>query len=385
MKLTDKAVKAAKPQEKLYRIFDGEGLYLEVHPTGSKYWRMKCRFNGKEQRLAFGVYPKVSLAEARQKRSKAQDALAKGKNPRYVDGSRETSTFRDVATVWFDARKGGWKERYATTVWHRLEFDVFPRLGDSEISRIEPQDILAVIRPIDARGAPEKAKRILRYINGIFTFAIITIGEMRYSPALGLHVAISTRPVVHNPFLSEKDLPEFLKRLDDHKASPVVRLATEFLLLTMTRTGEMRFAKPEEIDWKEKLWKIPENRMKMRRPHWVPLSRQAMAILEEAKQFGGDYVFPSPVRCGRPISENTVLYALYDMGYRGKLTGHGFRATASTILNERGYHSLAIERQLAHVDRNTVRASYNHAEFLNERREILQAWADLLDELRNAQ
>lgn len=384
MRLTDRAVKAAKPRETLYRIFDGEGLYLEVHPNGAKYWRMKCRFNGREDRLAFGVYPKVSLSEARGKRAKAQEAIDSGRNPRDSEIRSADMSFRTVATAWFDARKGGWKDRYADTVLHRLETDVFPRLGDSDIRRIRPQDILGVIRPIDGRGAPEKAKRVLRYINSIFAYAIITIGEMQYSPTLGLHVAIRTRPVEHNPYLKEKELPEFLKRLDQCKGSEVVILATKFLLLTMTRTSEMRFARPEEIDWKGKLWKIPEDRMKMGRPHWVPLSKQAMAILKEAKKFGGDYLFLSPIRRGRPLSENAVLYTLYDMGYRGKLTGHGFRATASTILNERGYNSLAIERQLAHVDRNTVRASYNHAEFLNERREILQAWADLLDDLRSS-
>lgn len=383
MKLTDKAVKAAKPKEKPYRIFDGEGLYLEVHPKGAKYWRMKCRFNDREDRLAFGVYPKVSLADAREERRKAQDALLAGRNPRQVAAQAGT-TFRNVTTTWFDARKGGWSEKYAATVWHRLESDVFPRLGDKEISRIEPQDILSVIRPIDGRGAPEKAKRVLRYINGIFAYAIITIGEMKYNPALGLHVAISTRPVKHNPYLKENELPEFLKRLDQYQGSPIVVLATKFLLLTMTRTSETRFARPEEIDWKEATWKIPGERMKMGRSHWVPLSKQTIGVLREALEHGGEYIFPSPIRGKRPISENTILYALYDLGYRGKLTGHGFRATASTILNERGHNSLAIERQLAHVDRNTVRASYNHAELLNERREILQAWGDLLDRLRNS-
>jgi integrase len=384
MKLTDKAVMAAKPREKAYRIFDGEGLYLDIRPNGSKYWRMKCIANRQEIRLAFGVYPKVSLSEARQKRRKAQDALAAGKDPRHVAVPQSDMTFRTVAKAWFDARKGGWTERYAATVWHRLESDVFKRLGGTNINRIDAQDILGVIRPIDSRGAPEKAKRVLRYINAIFAYAIITIGDMRYNPGLGLHVAIRTRPVQHNPYLEEAELPEFLKRLDGYQGTPIVRLATKFLLLTMTRTGELRFARPEEIDWKGKVWKIPAERMKMGRPHWVPLSRQALAILEEAKEFGGDFIFPSPIRGGRQLSENAILYALYDMGYRGKLTGHGFRATASTILNERGYNTLAIERQLAHADRNTVRASYNHAEFLNERREILQAWADLLDDLRNS-
>lgn len=384
MKLTDKTVKAAQPRDKLYRIFDGEGLYLEIHPNGSKYWRMKCRFNDREDRLAFGVYPKVSLSDARQKRQEAQDTLDAGKNPRYVATGQLEIPFRQVAIAWFDARKGGWSDKYAATVLRRLESDVFPKLGHRDIRQIGPQDILAVIRPIDARGAPEKAKRVLRYINCIFAYAIITIGEMKYSPALGLHVAISTRPVKHNPYLKEEELPEFLKRLDDYQGSRTTVLATRFLLLTMTRTSETRFARPEEIDWKAKLWKIQEDRMKMGRPHLVPLSKQALAVLKEAIELGGEYIFPSPIRHGRPISENTILYALYDLGYRGKLTGHGFRATASTILNERGYNTLAIERQLAHVDRNTVRASYNHAEFLSERRELVQAWADLLDELRNS-
>ena len=382
MRLTDKAVKAAKPRDRVYRVFDGEGLYLEIHPAGAKYWRMKCRFNDREDRLAFGVYPKVSLAEARERRRNALDALAAGRNPRQPVG--KDRTFREVATAWYEARKGGWSERYATTVWHRLETDVFGRIGGKDIARIDSQDVLGVIRPIDARGAPEKAKRVLRYVNDIFAYAIITIGEMKYSPALGLHAAISTRPVKHNPYLKQNELPEFLKRLDAYQGSRIVVLAAKFLLLTMTRTSETRFARQEEIDWKAAVWKIPGERMKMGRPHLVPLSAQAIAVLKEAIEWGGDYVFSSPVRRGRPISENAILYALYDLGYRGKLTGHGFRATASTILNERGYNTLAIERQLAHVDRNTVRASYNHAEFLNERREILQAWADLLDEMRNS-
>lgn len=384
MKLTDKAVKAAVPRAKVYRIFDGEGLYLEVHPNGSKYWRMKCRFGERELRLAFGVYPKVSLAGARKRRQEAQDALIAGRNPRYAIGKDRNHSFRKVAMEWFDARKGGWKDRYANTVLRRLESDVFPRLGDTDITRIEAQDVLGVIRPIDARGAPEKARRVLRYINDIFRFAIVTMGELRYNPALGLHVAISRRPVTHNPHLKQNELPEFLKRLDHFGGSRITVLATKFLLLTMTRTSETRFARPEEIDWAERLWKIPEERMKMRRPHWVPLSDQAIEILREAIEFRGEFIFPSPIRRGRPISENTILYALYDLGYRGKLTGHGFRATASTILNERGYNTLAIERQLAHLDHNKVRASYNHAEFLNERREILQAWADLLDGLRSS-
>jgi integrase len=383
VRLTDKAVKAAVPRKKPFRLFDGEGLYLDVRPNGSKYWRMKCRFNAKEVRLAFGVYPKVSLAEARQQRRKAQDALNAGKDPRQLAIPPAETTFRAVAKAWFEARKGGWDARYAATVLHRLESDVFRRLGDTEITRIDAQEVLSVIRPIDQRGAPEKAKRVLRYINGIFAYAIITLGDMRYNPALGLHVAIRTRPVKHNPFLTERELPEFLKRLDEYQGDRITVLAAKFLLLTMTRTSETRFARPEEIDWKEQVWKIPAERMKMGRPHWVPLSRQAIIILKEAVEGGGEYIFSSPVRRSRPISENTILYALYDLGYRGKLTGHGFRATASTILNERGYNSLAIERQLAHVDRNTVRAAYNHAEFLNERREILQVWADLLDDLRS--
>lgn len=384
MRLTDKAVKAAKPQEKPYRLFDGDGLYLDIRPNGSKYWRMKCSYEGREVRLAFGVYPKVALVEARQKRDQAHAALAKGKDPRYPVRRDDNLSFEKVAKEWFETQKGGWTPAYANTVWRRLEMDAFPRLGTKDVRRVDAQDVLGVIRTIDARGAPVKAKRVLRVINAIFAYVIITIGEIPSNPAAGLHIAIKNRPVEHNPYLKEKELPEFLKRLDKYSGDRTVALATQFLLLTMTRTGETRFARFDEIDWKEKIWKIPEQRMKMRRTHWVPLSRQAIAILKEAKESGSDFIFPSPIRRGKPLSENAILYAIYDLGYRGRLTGHGFRATASTILNERGHNSLAIERQLAHVDRNAVRASYNHAEFLNERRAILQAWADLLDDLRNS-
>lgn len=384
MKLTDKAVKAAQPKEKLYRIFDGEGLYLEVHPKGAKYWRMKCHYHSREDRLAFGVYPKVSLADARQKRQYAQDAIRAGKNPRYISGVPGERKFRSVAMAWYDANKGNWTEKYAATVLHRLEVYAFPRLGGMEIGQIDAQEVLGAIRPIDAKGIPETAKRVLRYINGIFSFAIVVHGEMRYNPTSGLHIAIRRKPVKHNPHLTEKELPEFLKRLNEYEGSRIVLLATKFLLLTMTRTSEVRFAVPAEIDWESKVWEIPADRMKMRRPHLVPLSQQAIAILEESKEYGDAFLFPGPIRSGRPLSENTILYALYDMGYRGKLTGHGFRATASTILNEKGYNSLAIERQLAHVDKNKVRASYNHAEFINERRELLQAWADLLERHQNS-
>lgn len=383
MKLTDKAVKAAKPKDKIYRLFDGEGLYLEVHPNGAKYWRMKCRFNEREDRLAFGVYPKVSLAEARQKRQTARESLDAGKNPRRAHEQPGNRKFERIALEWFDARKGGWSPDYAATVLRRLETDVFPRLRN-DIDQIDAQDVLGVIRAIDERGAPVKARNVLRYINSIFTYSIITIGEMRYNPSLGLHTAIQTRPVQHNPYLTERELPEFLQRMNEYTGSPVVRKAMEFLLLTMTRTKEVRFAKPDEIDWKEKVWKIPADRMKMGRPHWVPLSKQAMTLLEGMTERESGFLFPSPMRGGRALSENAILYAIYDLGYRGRLTGHGFRATASTILNERGYNSLVIERQLAHVDGNSVRAAYNHAEFLSERRVLLQSWADLLDQLRNA-
>lgn len=380
MKLTDKAVKAAKSQEKLYRIFDGEGLYLEVTPKGSKYWRMKCHYNGREDRLAFGVYPKVSLADARQKRQTAQDAIQAGKNPRYVTGEPGERKFRAVTMAWYEANKGNWTPRYAATVLHRLEKYAFPRLGDIEVHQIDAQDVLGVIRPIDVKGAPETAKRVLRYINGIFAFAIVVYGAMRYSPTSGLHIAIKRRPVKHNPYLTEKQLPEFLKRLEAYQGSTIVILAAKFLLLTMARTSEVRFAVPDEIDWKKKMWEIPAERMKMRRPHLVPLSKQAFAILEEVREYGDVFLFPSPIRRARPISENTILYALYDMGYRGKLTGHGFRATASTILHEKGYNHRAIELLLAHMDKNC----YNHAELLNERREILQVWADLLEHHQNS-
>ncbi len=380
MKLTDKAVKAAKPQDKTYRIFDGEGLYLEVSTTGAKYWRMKCKFNGREDRLAFGVYPKVSLSEARQKRTEAQNALKDGRNPRYISKKSEDASFEAVAMKWYEARKGAWDERYQASILYRLQRYIFPYTRGMMIDKMLAEDVLRIITPLN--NTPVLAKRILRYVNSIFSFAIITMGQMKYSPAIGLHVVIKSKPETHNPHLTIKELPEFLKCMDAYAGNPITKKAMEFLLLTMTRTSEVRFGKPSEVDFDKAIWEIPAERMKMRRPHIVPLSRQALAILKETAD--EKYLFPSTVKRGRPISENTILYAIYEMGYKGRLTGHGFRATASTILNERGYNTLAIERQLAHVDQNKVRGAYNHAEYLNERRVILQDWADLLDALRNS-
>ena len=385
MKLTDKAAKAAKPKEKIYRLFDGGGLYLEISPKGNKYWRLKCRFNGKEDRLAFGVYPQVTLAEARQKREDARRMLAAGKNPRYAMGKAPSVAFKKVAEEWLAKNSPKWTERYINTATNRLTRDVYPRLGSMDMAAITAQDVLGVIRAIDSRGAAEKARKVLGMISRIFAYAIVTQPEITQNPAIGLSIAISQKPVQHNPYLSEKELPEFLQRVREYTGHPVVVMALRFMLITMVRTQEMRFAVWPEIDEKKGVWTIPAERMKMRRPHIVPLPRQAVAILQEAKKFRQeDIIFPSPLRRGRVLSENAVLYALYDMGYRGRLTGHGFRATASTILNERGFSGDAIEMQLAHVDKNRVRAAYNHAEILNERRVLLQAWADLLDQLENA-
>lgn len=374
---SDLVIRRAAPREKTYRISDGEGMWLEVRPNGAKYWRMKYYYRGVERRTSLGVYPKTGLAEARQKRQSIKDLLTAGKDPKFYHGkSAKGMTFQEAALEWVSLQSDVWSARYAQTVRHRLDGDVFPRIGGKLIGDIDAQDILSVISPISARGAHDKAKRVLRYMVATLSYSI-AIGEATSNPAQGLHIVIKSVPVTHNPHLTQEEVPELVARIKEYDGYLPTRLAMQFLLLTMTRTNEVRFAEWGEIKGNE--WHIPADRMKMRRPHIVPLSDSALCVLDRAKEIRiNKYIFPSAIKRGRPMSKNAILYALYDMGYRGKLTGHGFRATASTILNEQGFNPLAIERQLAHVDKNKVRKAYNHAEYLNERREILNWWAEFL-------
>lgn len=387
MPLTDTACKNAKPTEKTRKLSDAAGLYLEITPTGNKYWRLKYRFLGKEKRLAFGVYPEVSLKEAREKRDVARKLLsdnidpsrAKKEEKRLIQLNQQNS-FESIALEWHESKKLGWTERHAEYVLRRIKANVFPALGQFPITEITAPELLSTLRLIEKRGALDIAHRVLQTCGQIFLYAIVT-GRATYNPATDLRGALKTPKKEHYSSLKSTELSEFLHKLSLYEGSVQTKLAMQLLILTFVRTGELRGAKWEEINFEAAEWRIPAERMKMREQHIVPLTNQSMELLKKLKEISGYscFIFPSQNASSKCMSENTMLYALYRMGYHNRTTVHGFRATASTILNESGFRSDVIERQLSHSERNKVRASYNHAQYLPERRKMMQWWADYLD------
>jgi integrase len=386
MVLKDIHVRNAKPKAKIYRLFDGGGLYLEISPGGGKYWRYKYRFAGKEKRLAFGTYPDLSLSEAREVHAQARKALAKGEDPSAVkrEAARQiklksTNTFEAIAREWHQNNLAKWTPTHGAKVLRRLEVDIFQSLGSRPIAEIPSSEMLEAIRKIEKRGAYDIAHRVLQSCGQIFAYAIIT-DRAKSNPTTALRGALKPVQKNHRAYLKANDLPEFLSKLENYDGDLQTQLAVRLLLLTFVRTGELRGAKWEEINFDASEWRIPAERMKMRDPHIVPLSTQAIFVLRkmQSRTSNNEYVFPNQQKPTGFMSENTILYALYRMGYHSRATGHGFRATASTILNEHGFHSDVIERQLAHVERNKVRAAYNHAEYLPERRKMMQWWGDHL-------
>ncbi len=388
--LNDVTCRNAQPQKKVYRKFDAHGLYLEVTPKGSKYWRLKYRFLGKERRLALGVYPEVSLAEAREKQAVARKQLSLGLDPTIVKQEKKrdavlnaANSFEAVAREWHERHKMRVSEKHANTIITRLEADVFPVIGKRPIRDLTPPEILDVLRKIEKRGAHELAHRAKQYIGQVLRYGIAT-GRTERDHTADLRDALLQVKTTHYAALEPNELPEFLKvlRRNDARLYPQTRMAMEFLMLTFVRTSEMIEARWEEFDLAHKTWLIPAERMKMRAPHLVPLSRQTLEILEELKPISGhrEWVFPSHVKPRQHMSNNTILEALRRMGYRGRMTGHGFRALAMTTIKERlGYRHEVIDRQLAHSHRNSVDAAYDRAKFLDDRRTMMQDWADYLD------
>lgn len=392
MPLTHKACENAKPGDKSRKIADGGGLYLEVMPNGSRYWRLKYRFMGKEKRLAFGVYPEVSLADAREKRDLARKMLAAGTDPSLEKKEQKRqstlsagNTFEAVALEWHELQSERWTRHYAQHVLTRLKADIFPAIGYLPIASITPMQMLDTLRKVEKRGAHEIAKRLQQTCGQVFRYAIVTARAER-NPTADLKGAL--KPVRHGHFaaLESKDLPAFLQALErnDARLYAHTRLAMKLMLLTFVRTGELIAATWDEIDFEAKRWEIPAERMKMRRPHVVPLSRQTLAILNELREIAPsrDYIFPSQINPRKHMSNNTILKALERMGYKGKATGHGFRALAmSTIKEKLGYRHEVVDRQLAHAPRNKVDAAYDRAQFLEERRKMMQEWADYIEQV----
>ena len=390
--LSDAKVRNAKPRAKRYKLADGEGLFLFVMPTGSKYWRLKYFFDGKEKLLALGVYPEVTLADARDRRAQARKTLATGNDPAEVKKEtkrrkvfRNENSFEVVAREWFAQRTHEWAKSSSNIMLRRLEKHILPTLGQRPIADINAPEVLAMLRVVESKGTLETARRLMQICGKIFMYAIAT-GRAERNPVPDLRGALKAPVAKHYPFLTAIDLPEFLKNLESYDGNIQTKLALHLLLLTFVRTTELRGAQWSEIDFEKAEWRIPAERMKMKELHIVPLSRQAIAILRELQRHSGnrEYLFPNHQNPAKFMSENTMLYALYRMGYHSRTTGHGFRSTASTILNEHEFRADVIERQLAHSERDTVRAAYNHAQYLPERRNMMQWWADYLEKMASA-
>ena len=390
MPLTDPAIRNAKTQEKPLKLYDEKGLFLLVNPNGSRWWRLKYRFGGKEKLLSLGVYPEVSLKKAREKRDEAREDIRNGIDPSQAKKAQKASasgadSFEAIAREWFEKFSKTWTLSHGARILRRLERDIFPWIGKRPIVEVKAPELLTVLRRIEERGAVETAHRASQNCGQIFRYAVAT-GRAERDPSGDLKGAIPPTKQTHHASITDpKEIGALLRAIDAYEGGLIVRCALKLAPLVFVRPGELRKAQWSEINWDKSEWVIPAERMKMREKHIVPLSRQSLEILRELQPLTGDgkYMFPSPRSSDRPMSDNAILSALRRMGYTGdQMTGHGFRSMASTLLNEQGWHRDAIERQLAHAERDSIRAAYNYAEHLPERRRMMQSWADYLGELR---
>ena len=390
MALSDVQIRNAKPKEKPYKIADGEGLHILITPNGSRLWRLKYRVGGIEKQLAIGPYPQVSLKEARDKRDEAKRSLRSGIDPSQAKKAQKVSA---AGADSFEAIAREWYEKFAPTktpshnekIIRLLDRDIFPWLGKLPIKEVTAPELLSVLRRIEARGAIDTAHRASQICGQIFRYAIAT-GRAERDLSQDIKGAIPPPRRKHRASIIEpKEVGQLLRAIDGYKGGIVVRSAFRLAPLVFLRPGELRHLEWEEIHFDKKEIHIPGPKMKMKEKHIVPLSNQAIEILEEVQAVTGQgrYVFPSPRTWERPMSENAILVALRTLGYANdQMTGHGFRSMASTLLNEQGWNRDAIERQLAHAERDNIRAAYNYAQHLPERRKMMQAWADYLDALK---
>lgn len=369
--------------------FDGGGLYLEITPAGGRYWRLKYRHGGKEKRLAFGVYPGVSLKTARDLAAAARTALKEGSDPgelrkaEKAKAAHETvNTLEAVARDWMKHQAARWDVETAARIRASLEADIFKPLGSRPLASIKPGEIMAAVKVIEARGAADQAGRVLQRVKAVYRWAVIH-ERIETNPMLDLVPSeiLQPRQVKHRAAMSDKELPEFLAKLAAYDGDPHTLHALHLLILTATRPGEARGARWAEFDLDACVWVIPPERMKMRVEHRVPLSRQAVEVLRTMQTFssGRELVFPSPYYPSKPLSENTFNSALARMGYKNTATAHGFRALFSTVANECGWNPDVIERQLAHKEANEIRAAYHRSTYLKDREKLLQWWGDYLD------
>jgi len=392
-KLSDATIKHAEVKAKPYKISDGKGLFVLVHPNGSKYWRFRYRFAGKQKLLAIGVYPDTSLAEARDKLDEARAKLRKSVDPSAAKKAEKrearlsaANSFEVLAREFIKKKKASWSEHYAADMLHRLEANIFPDLGKRPIAEIEPPEILDCLRKIESRGAKDMAGRMRQICGQVFKYGVAN-GACKRDVCADLSIAMESHKKRNMAAVKLKELPELLHKIDGYQGELQTRFGLQLLALTFVRTAELIGATWDEFDPKEPMWVIGAERMKMDREHVVPLAPQAVAIIEKLRALNGDgrYVLTG-VNPAKHMSNNTLLYALYRLGYHSRMTGHGFRSLASTILNESAHFSSdAIERQLAHCERNKIRGAYNRAERLPERRRMVNWYASYLDELRTGE
>jgi integrase len=392
MRLSTAKIQNATAQKKTVRLFDGRGLYLEIAPTGSRWWRFKYRFAGMEKRISLGVYPDVGLKKARDRRDEMRKLVADGIDPSAARKQQKlmaldatANTFEAVAREWFEKHSANWEASYSVKLLARLEANVFPWLGDRPIRDIKPPELLSVLRRVESRGVLETAHRLMNYCGNIYRYAVAT-GRAERDISSDLRGALPPSTPQHHASVTDPEgVAALLRAIDGYRGSNVTRYALQLAPLVFVRPGELRKAEWNEVDFEAGEWRIPAERMKMKTKHIVPLSSQAVAILRTLQPLTGKghYVFPGARSRERCMSENTVNGALRRLGWSGsEMTGHGFRSMASTLLNEQGWNRDAIERQLAHTERNSIRAAYNYAEHLPERRRMMQAWSDYLVRLK---
>ena len=390
--LTDTAIKKAKPEAKPYKLPDGRGLHLLVRENGSKLWQLRFRHEGKEKTASLGQYPDVGLSTARQKRDDMRKLIADGTDPvaakraaKAAKAASSVNTFESVARAWHAHWKESRSSNHVAQVLRRFEADVFPVIGSRPIDEIEAPELVSVAKAIARRGAIDVATRALQTSSQVFRYAIAH-GKARRNPASDIKPSdvLPQHKATNYARIDPPELPALLRKIEGYKGTPTTRLAIKLMALTFVRTGELIGAKWAEFDLQSARWDIPAARMKMRTPHTVPLSSQAIDVLQVLHSVTGEntLLFPGERRNGKPMSNNTILKALEIMGYKGRMTGHGFRGIASTLLHEQGFEHAHIELQLAHAERNEVSAAYNHALYLPQRAAMMQAWGDFLDGLR---
>ena len=396
MPLSEPQIRSAKPAPTAYKLYDSEGLFLWVTPSGGKLWRFRFKAQGKEKLLSLGAYPKLGLTAARKARNAAIEKVQAGGDPaaERAAAKRERklakkNTFKAVALEWHQLHAHEWTPAYAKQIMSRLEADVFPSIGEDDVADIKPARMLEVLKAVEARGVLETNRRLKQYCSAIFRYGIAS-QYCEHDPAAPLKGALKAPPrPQHHKALATSQVGDFLIRLDAYDGEPETRIGINLALLLVLRTTELRagmWHEIEELDSDNAMWRVPAERMKMSTPHLVPLSRQARALLVELKQRTGkgQFLFPSDTQEGF-MSNNTMLFALYRMGFHGRTTTHGFRRLFSTEANEQGWNEDWVERQLAHDERNRSRAAYNAAQYLPQRREMLQWWADRLDKLKAAE